>query len=185
LGGLEKNPLALTDRKVESSHHTKGHICFAEIQFSTGGSGEGRLLWLEQRGIDSGVDDMEFGWVDPAGGAVMSFGHRRGGIIVAILQNMGNEARDGDDCVGLGKQMTSAKGGTRAFCEMTGKNKKRSMLDESAGKQSCPVIVAMVGVENSGTGFFQQLGKGQNLQRAETGQPMKREGMDLWAERCL
>jgi hypothetical protein len=179
LGGLEKNPLALTDRKVESSHHTKGHICFAEIQFSTGGSGEGRLLRLEQGGIDSGVDDMEFGWVDPAGGAVMSFGHRRGGIIMAILQNMGNEARDGDDCVGLGKQMTSTKGGTRAFCEMTGKNKKRSGLNESGSQQGRPVVVTMMGMKNSGADFFQQFGEGQNLQRAETRQPMKREGMGL------
>ena len=59
------------------------------------------------------------------------------------------------------------------------------MLDESAGKQSCPVIVAMVSVENSGPSFFQQLGEGQNLQRAKTGQRMKRKRMGLWAKRSL
>jgi hypothetical protein len=98
---------------------------------------------------------------------------------------MGHETGHGNDCVGLGKEMTSAQGGTRTFCQMTGKNKKRSGLDESGSKQSRPVVVAMVSVKNSGPDFFQQFGKSQNLQRAETGEPMKRKRMDLWAKRSL
>jgi len=123
LGGFKKNSLALADRKVESSNHAKSHFCFAETQLSPGCGSESGLLGMEQGGIDSGMDDMKFGWIDPAGGAVMSFGHRRGGVIVAMEQHMGDEAGHGDDCIGLGKEMAAAKGGTRTFCEMTGKNK--------------------------------------------------------------
>jgi len=185
LGGFEKNPLPLADRKVESANHAKGHICFVEIQFSPGCGSESGLLGMEQGGIDSGVDDMEFGWINPASGAVMSLNHGRGGIIVAIAQDMGHETGDGNNRVGLRKEMTAAKGRTRTFCEMPRKNKKRSGLDESGSEQGCPVVVAMVSVENSGPSFFQQLGEGQNLQRAKTGQRMKRKKMGLWAKRSL
>ena len=84
MGGFEENPLTLADRKVESADHGKGHFCFAETELSPGCSSEGGILGLEQRGIDSGVDDVELGGIEPAGGAVMPFGHRRGGVIVAM-----------------------------------------------------------------------------------------------------
>ena len=84
LGGFEENPLSLANRKVESADDAKDHFCFAETQFLPGCDSEGRTLGLEKGGIDSGVDDMEFGWVDPARWAVMAFGHRRSGVIVAM-----------------------------------------------------------------------------------------------------
>ena len=185
LRGFEKNPLALPDRKIESSNHAKGHICFVEIQLSSGCRGEGGLFGLEQGGVDPGVDDMKFGRVDPAGGSVMPFGHGGGGIVVSMPQHMGDKARHGDDRIGLGKKMATTEGRTRTFCEVTGKNKQGSGLDESGSKEGRPVVVAMVGMKNSGADFFQQFGKGEDLQRAEAGQPMKREGMGLWAKRSL
>ena len=58
-------------------------------------------------------------------------------------------------------------------------------MDESGSEEGRPVVVAMVGMKNPGADFFQQFGKGEDLQRAEAGQPMKREGMGLWAKRSL
>jgi hypothetical protein len=68
---------------------------------------------------------------------------------------MGDEAGHGDDRIGLGKEMAAAKGGTRTFCEMTGKNKQGSWLDKSGSEQGRPIVVAMVGMKNSGADSFQ------------------------------
>ena len=67
---------------------------------------------------------------------------------------MGDEPRYGDDRIGLRKEMTATKGGTWTFCQVTGKNKKRSGLDESGSEQGRPVVIAMVGVKNSGADLF-------------------------------
>jgi hypothetical protein len=131
------------------------------------------------------VDDVELGWIHPAGGAMMPFGHGGSRIIVTVAQHMGDEARYGDDCIGLGKEMPATESRTWAFCQMAGKNKKRSGLDESGCEQGRPVVVAMVGVKNSGADFFEKFGKSQNLQRPKTGQSMKREGMGLRGKRSL
>jgi hypothetical protein len=75
LGRFEKNALALADGQIESTDHAKGELFIGEAKATAGGGRERRVLGLEAACIDAGVDDVEFCGIDPAGGAVVTFGN--------------------------------------------------------------------------------------------------------------
>jgi hypothetical protein len=96
--------------QVKAPDYAEGDFLVLESEFSAGRGGEGRILGLEEGGVDSCVDDMEFFWIDPARMAVMAFGNRGGRVIVALAQNLGDKCGNGNDGVGVGEKMVSAEG---------------------------------------------------------------------------
>ena len=107
--------MPLSHWQVKAPDYAEGDLLVLESEFSTSGGGEGRFLGLEEGGVDSGVDDMEFFGIDPAGMSMMAFGNGGGRVIVALLQNQGDKCGDGNDGISVGEKMVSAEGGAGAL----------------------------------------------------------------------
>jgi len=182
LGGTEEDPLPFAYWQVKAPDYAEGDFLVLESEFSAGRGGEGRILGLEEGGVDSCVDDMEFFWIDPARMAVMAFGNRGGRVIVALAQNLGDKCGNGNDGVGVGEKMVSAEGGARALGEMPGENDQGSGLDEAGGEEGGPVVVAVVGMKDAGADDTQKPCEAQNLEWANVGQFMKLEFGGFWRE---
>ena len=99
-GGANKKPLAFADGKIEAADHAEDNFPGGEPEGAAGGVGEGALAGSEDVCVDAGVDDVKFAGIDLASRAVVPFRHGGGGIAVALKENLGDKAGDGDDGVG-------------------------------------------------------------------------------------
>jgi len=151
-GGTEKNALAFADREVKASNHTEGNLLVFQSELSASRGGEGHLLGLKDSGVDSGMDDMKLSGIDPAGVAVMAFGDGGGRVVVPFSQHLGDKFGDGDDRIGVGEEMISAKRGAGAFGQMPGEDDQGGGLNEAGGEEGGPIVVPVVGVKDAGTG---------------------------------
>lgn len=151
--------MPLSHWQVKAPDYAEGDLLVLESEFSTSGGGEGRFLGLEEGGVDSGVDDMEFFGIDPAGMSMMAFGNGGGRVIVALLQNQGDKCGDGNDGISVGEKMVSAEGRAGALGQMPGEDDQRGRLDESGGEEGGPVVVSVVGVKDAGTGDTEESGE--------------------------
>jgi hypothetical protein len=126
-------------------------------------------------GIDPGVDNVDLCRIDPAGGAMVSFGNGGSGIVMAFQEDLSDEGRNGDNRIGGGEEMFSAEGGAWAFGKVAGKDTAGAGIDEARGEKGGPVVVSVVGMEDTGTGTTENASKGENLGGAETRKRVVRE----------
>jgi hypothetical protein len=152
LGRFEKNALAFADGQVESTDHAKGELFIGEAKATAGVGRERWVLGLEAACIDAGVDDVKVCGIDPAGGAMMAFGNWGSGIVMALQEDLSDEGGDGDDRIGGGEEMFSAEGGARTLGKVAREDDEGSGIDEAVGEKGGPVVVTVVGMEDTGTG---------------------------------
>ena len=126
-------------------------------------------------GIDPGVDDVDLCGIDSAGGAMVSFGNGGSGIVMAFQEDLSDEGGNGDNRVGGGEEMFSAEGGAWALGKVAGKDNKGAGIDEERGEKGGPVVVSVVGMEDTGTGTTQNASEGENLHGAEAGKTVVRK----------
>jgi hypothetical protein len=119
LGGLEKNPLPFPDGKIKSADNTEDEFVLVQAELMTGGGGVGGAHGAKDRGIDSGMNDVEFFWENNTGRAMMAFRYGGGWVVVSLEKDLGDKGRDGDDGVRLRKEMFSADRGSGAFGKVT------------------------------------------------------------------
>jgi hypothetical protein len=119
LGGLEKNPLPFPDGKFKSADNTEDELVLVQAKFMTGSGGVGGAHGPKDRGIDSGMNDVEFFWENNTRRAMMAFRYGGGRVVVSLEKDLGDKGRDGDDGVRLGKEMFSADRGSGAFGKVT------------------------------------------------------------------
>jgi hypothetical protein len=119
LSGLEKNALPFSNREIESADDTEDELVLVQAKLMPSGGGVGGAHGAKKGGIDSGMDDVDFFWGNNTGEAMMSFWNRRGRVVVSFEKDLGNKARDGDDCVSLCKKMFSADRGSGTFGKVT------------------------------------------------------------------
>jgi hypothetical protein len=83
---------------------------------------------------------------------MVSFGDGGSGIVMAFQEDLSDEGGNGDDRIGRGKEMFLAEGGAGAFGKVAGKDNQGAGLDEARGEEGGPVVVSVVGMEDTGTG---------------------------------
>jgi hypothetical protein len=175
LGGLEKNPLPFPDGKIKSADNTEDEFVLVQAELMTGGGGVGGAHGAKDRGIDSGMNDVEFFWGNNTGRAMMAFRYGGGWVVVSLEKDLGDKGRDGDDGVRLRKEMFSADRGSGAFGEVTRENHQGARLNETGGKKGGPIVVAVVRVENPGFCTAEDSGEGKNLVRSKAGKRVEVE----------
>jgi hypothetical protein len=175
LSGLKKNSLPFSDWKIKSADDTEDEFVLVQAELMPCGGGVGGSHGAKEGGVDSSMNDVEFFLGNKTGGSMVSFWHGRSWIVVPLEKDLGNKGRDGDDCVSLCKKMFSANRRSGAFGEVTREDHEGSRLNETGGKKSSPVVVAMVGMENSGFCSTENSGEGENLMRSKTGERVKAE----------
>jgi hypothetical protein len=185
LGCFKKNALAFADGQIEPTDHAKDELFFGEAKFTTGGRGERWVLGLESLGIDPGVDNVEFCGIDPAGGAMVSFGNGGSGVVMAFQEDLSDEGGNGDDRIGGGEEMFLAEGGAGAFGKVAGKDNEGAGLDETRCEECSPVVVSMVGVKDAWLGSAENSCQGKNLEGAEAGQRVVGKFLGGGSEGCL
>jgi len=152
LGCFKKDALAFADGQVEPTNDTEDEFFFGEAKFTPCDGGERWVLGLESLSIDPGVDDVDLCGIDSAGGAMMSFGNGGSGIVMAFQEDLSDEGRNGDNRVGRGEEMFSAEGGARTLGKVAREDDEGSGIDEAGGEKGGPVVVSVVGMEDTGTG---------------------------------
>jgi hypothetical protein len=135
--------LSFADGQVKTSNHAENGFAGSEAQRTAGGLGEGPVAGTQNFGVDPGVDDVEFSRIDPAGGAVVAFGHKSG---------------HGDDGIRSGEQMFATEGRAGAFGEVAGKDDQGFGLHQSRRQEGGPVVIPVVGMDNPGARTAQNSG---------------------------
>jgi hypothetical protein len=107
---------------------------------------------LESLGIDPGVNDVDLCGIDSAGGAMVSFGNGGSGIVMAFQEDLRDEGGNGDNRVGGEEKMFSAERGAWALGKVAGKDNEGAGIDEARGEKGGPVVVSVVGMEDTGAG---------------------------------
>jgi len=169
LSRLEKNPLPFSDREIESADNTEDELVLVQAESMPGGGGVGGVHGLKEGGVDSGMNDVEFFWGNNAGGTMMSFVYGRRGIVMSLEKDLGDKGRDGNNGVRLRKKVFSADRRSGAFGEVTRENHQGAGFNKTGGEKSSPVVVAVVGMENSGFCTAENSGEGENLARSKAG----------------
>jgi hypothetical protein len=175
LGGLEKNSLPFSNGKIETANNTEDELVLIQAELMPGGGGVGGAHGAKERGVDSGMNDVEFFWGNNTGRAMMSFWYGRCRVVVSLEKDLGDKVRDGDNGVRLCEQMFSADRGSGAFGKVTRENYQWAWLNETGGEKSSPVVVAMVGMENPGFCSAEDSREGDNLIRSKTGEWVEAE----------
>ena len=185
LGRFEKNPLPFSNGEIESAHHPKDELVLIQAEPMPGGGGEGGVHRPKQGRVDSGMDDVELLGSNRAGWAMMSLCDGRGRVVVPLEENLRDKGGDGDNSVGLRKEMFAADRGARTFGEVSREDDKGTGLDQAGSEKSRPVVVAMMGVENPGFCAPQNPREGENLVRAKTGKRVKAKLLSRGGERSI
>jgi len=94
---------------------------------------------------------------------------------MALKEDLSDEGGNGDNRVGGGEEVFSADGGAWAFGKVAGKDNEGAGIDEARGEKGGPVVVPVVGMEDTGTGTTQNASKGENLRGAEAGKRVVRK----------
>jgi len=94
---------------------------------------------------------------------------------MALEEHLSDERGNGDNRVGGGEEMFSAEGGAWAFGKVAGEDDQGSGIDEAGGEKGGPVVVSVVGMEDTGTGAAENASKGENLRGAEAGKRVVRK----------
>jgi hypothetical protein len=175
LSGLKKNSLPFSDRKIKSADDTEDELVLVQAELMPCGGGVGGARGVKEGGVNSGMNDVEFFWGNNTGRAMMSFWYGRGRVVVSLEKDLGDKGRDGDNGVRLCEQMFSADRGSGAFGKVTREDYQWAWLNETGGEKSSPVVVAMVGMENSGFYSTEDPGEGDNLIRSKTGEWVEAE----------
>ena len=77
---------------------------------------------------------------------------------MAFPQHLCDERRNGDDRIRFGKQPLAAEERAGTFGQMPAENHEWAGLGQPGSQQGGPVIIPMMGVDDSGTGTSQQGG---------------------------
>jgi len=149
---FKKDALAFTDGQVESANDPEDELFCGETKFVPGDGGERWVLGFKQSGIDTSVDNVDFCRIDSAGRAMVSFGNGGSGIVMAFQEDLSDEGGNGDNRIGGGEEMFLANGGAWAFGKVAGKDNEGAGIDEARSEKGGPVVVSVVGMEDTGTG---------------------------------
>jgi hypothetical protein len=71
---------------------------------------------------------------------------------MALQKNLSDEGGNGDNRVGGGEEMFSTEGGARTFGKVAREDDEGAGIDEAGGEKGGPVVVSVVGMEDTGTG---------------------------------
>ena len=83
---------------------------------------------------------------------MVSFGNGGSGIVMAFQEDLSDEGGNGDNRIGGGKEMFLADGGAWAFGKVAGEDDEWAGINEAGGEKGGPVVVSVVGMEDTGTG---------------------------------
>ena len=100
----------------------------------------------------------------------MSFGNGGSGIVMAFQKDLSDEGGNSDNRVGGGEEMFSAEGGAWALGKVAGKDNEGAGLDEARGEECSPVVISVMGVEDTRLGSAEDSCQGKNLEGAEVGE---------------
>jgi|GEM_PF-5653684 len=170
LGGFKKNSLPFAHRQIEAADHTENELVRIELKLLTGLPGEGRTLGTKEGSIDARMDDVQFFGGENTRRTVMTLRHGGGRVVMAAKKNFGDKGGDGDDRIRLNEKMFLAEAGSGALGEVTGKDDQRTGFNEAGGKESGPVVVPVVGVEDAGFRSAQDSRQAKDLKRAKARQ---------------
>ncbi len=83
---------------------------------------------------------------------MVSFGNGGSGIVMAFQEDLSDEGGNGDNRIGREEEMFSAEGGAWALGKVAGKDNEGAGIDKARGEKGGPVVVSVVGMEDTGTG---------------------------------
>jgi len=119
------------------------------------------------------MNDVNLFGRDDAGGAVMSFCHGRGGIIVSPQKDLSDERGNRNDRIGRSEEMFFTDARAWALCEVTGEDDERAGLDKARGEKCSPVVVSMMGMKNARLDSAKSACEGEDLIGSKLGEWMK------------